>query len=251
MPNAPSGEFAHQKHKRENKSSSGKDVPAHFIRHMNTMCAWHALANGLPHSVKKYNRSTKVREEVTVRPGEGCIRVVQQLIRELPGGLPGGLEDPGDISAASDPTRAMLAGSHQGSARWDATLITSEAGQATTQANTGSWKEVVSTGRFRPGYVEVVKAYRTYYGCGRRSREKSSSDARCPLCWSNALTLEDKTVSCSKFNHTASAKGSSGSGHWKEPQVPPTHRTSGFSGKGLARTWRSTRGSPRTTTTPA
>lgn len=46
-------------------------------------------------------------------------------------------------------------------------------------------------------------------------RGKSCSDARCPLCWSNALTLEDKTVSCSSFNHTASAKGSSGSGHWK------------------------------------
>lgn len=86
LPNASSGEFAHQKHKKANKSSPGRDVGAHYMRHMNTKRAWHALGNGLPYNVMKYNRSTKVREEITVRPGVDCIRIVQQLLRDLPGG---------------------------------------------------------------------------------------------------------------------------------------------------------------------
>lgn len=217
MPNASSGEFAHQKHKKANISSSGRDVCAHYMRRMNTVCAWLALADGVPYSVMKFNRSKGIREEVVVRPGADCVRVLHLLKRDLPGGLE---PEPRDILAASEPTPAVAAGSFRGSADWTAALCSS-LGQLPVQhtepggANT-DWKGVVSSGRFRPDEKALSTAYRTYIrGCGRRNNPVRCRLKRCPMCWRNPLALDSRTVACSRFNHTASAKASCGSGRWK------------------------------------
>lgn len=188
------------------------------MRRMNTTCAWHALANGIPWTVTKYNRSKKVREEVTVQPGVDCIRIVRQLTRDLPGGL----DSPPDIAASSPtPTTAMAADvPHRGAAMWDAVLFSASARQAPDAAGSGSdrpnWKDVVSVGRFRPDEKELRKAYQSYFGCARR-RDSSTlcGDERCPRCWRNPAKLEIQSVSCSRFNHSASKKASSGTGRWK------------------------------------
>lgn len=238
MPNASSGEFAHQKHKRANKSSSGRDVCAHYMRYMNTMCAWQALGDGVPYSVMWYNRSQKVREEISVRPGPGCVRVVNLLKRDLPGGL---WAEPRDALAASEPTPANLADSFQGGAVWTATLY-SDPGQTTamststssgTRAANRTWKDVVSSGRFRPDEKALLLAYSTYYGCGRRNNPAQCGDLRCPRCWRNSGMLDSKTVSCSRFNHTASAKASCGTGRWKGGSA----RSAGSSGASTSDEW--------------
>lgn len=123
------------------------------------------------------------------------------------------------VSAASEPTPAMVAGSHQGAATWTASIY-SEAGQASEAAglatHSNTWKDVVSTGRLRPDEKELLKAYNQYHCCGRRTSNAVCEDKRFPRCWNNSNTLDTKTVFCSRFNQTASAKASSGTGRWKE-----------------------------------
>ena len=220
MPNASSGEFAHQRHKKATKNAGGSAgtmiIGGHFMRVANTNCAWHALANGIPYSVMRYNRSTKVREEVTVRPGDACIRAVRQLMRDQPGGLAGTTE----ISAAAEPSPAMKSGSYRGAAHWTVRLHPGGGGRARAASDGGGsktgWRNAISVGRFRPDEKELLKAYKNYFGCGRKTGSSVfCRNRRCPRCWSNRGKLDTRTVECSRFDHTAPKKASSGSGRWK------------------------------------
>ncbi|MEP6389024.1 MAG: hypothetical protein ABJ056_03775, partial [Halioglobus sp.] len=81
------GELAHQQHKRANKSSSGRDAPAHYARHANTGYAFNTLAGGIQYDVTKYNRRIEEHKAVTVGPEPGCSRGLQALRRDLASGL--------------------------------------------------------------------------------------------------------------------------------------------------------------------
>lgn len=207
IPDASSGEFAHQLSKGALTTSPNRDMAAHFMRRMNNVSSWKALADGLSYKVMKYNRKSKVREVVTVRPGRGAVRTVQALIRDQPGGL---LDGPPDISKTGDPTPAMLAGKFFGDAVWTASLFT--LGEPQAPATTG-WEGVVSSGRFRPDEEELLLAYSTYYGCDNTGG--GCVNSRCPNCWESTGTLQKRAVRMSRFNHTASLKSSSGLGRWK------------------------------------
>ncbi|CAN0282299.1 unnamed protein product [Ectocarpus fasciculatus] len=55
VPNASTGEFAHQQHQRTNKSSCGRNASQHYITRANTNYAWAALADGVRYNVMKYD----------------------------------------------------------------------------------------------------------------------------------------------------------------------------------------------------
>lgn len=107
VPNASTGEFVHQQHKRANKSASGRNAPAHYARNANTAYyAFHARADGIPYSAKKYNRRTKEHDTVTVQAGPRCSPLLQALSRDTAGDLVG----VPDIRAGGTPTPTVLAG---------------------------------------------------------------------------------------------------------------------------------------------
>lgn len=213
-PNASTGEFAHQQHKRSNPSSSGRNAPLHYISNANTDYAWMGLADGVSYNVMKRNWKSGRDEEVTVRPGRGCSRVLQALRKKQPGGLVGAP----DTRAEGIPTKARVAGSHKGSAIWTAQLRRESDVEASVDGpSLPSWQELVSSGRFRPTPSQLLQAYKTTYGCGNTGGADGTACAepRCPECWTHPNTLAHTSIECSRFNHFASLAASSGLGRWK------------------------------------
>lgn len=156
----------------------------------------------------KYNPSTRVNTEVTVRPGPGTVRVLQALRKDLPRGSP---------SAPGTPSQSRIVGSHTGSALWDAPQRLS--GDVEVHGEVGvppSWDQILASGRFRPTETALKGAYLARYGCGRRGGSAHPcAELRCPRCWVNPDALQSKTIQCSRYNHYAPLLCSSGMGHWK------------------------------------
>lgn len=225
-PNASTGEFAHQQHKRSNPSSSGRNAPLHY--------AWMGLADGVSYNVMKRNWKSGKDEQVTVRPGRGCSRVLQALRRKQPGGLVGAP----DTRAEGKPTKARVAGSHKGSAIWTAQLRRDSDVEASVDGpSLPSWQEVVSSGRFRPTPSQLQKAYKTAYGCGNAGGADGTgcAEPRCPECWTHANTLTHTSIECSRFNHFAPLAASSGLGRWKGGDARSA--LSGCKEEGLSDEW--------------
>ena len=207
MPDASVGEAAHQQHKGCNKSSSGRDQPAHYIRHANTCFGLSGLACGIPYLVTKFDKSAKRRVVVQVRPGAGCSRVLRTLLQASPSAT----ERSVGLLEAALPTSAESSGQHPGGALWRARLW--ETGDAAH--NHGDWKECVATSRLRPDEETLLEAYNTFYGCGRLGGADVCAEPRCPVCWATPPLLNKKTVRCSRYKHGASRKASSGLGRWR------------------------------------
>lgn len=208
VPNASTGEFAHQQHKRANKSASGRDTAAHYARRANTEYAFNALADGIPYTVTKYLKDKKHHATVTVQPGPGCTRVLQALRRDTAGGS---VAAP-DIEAEGTPTPAVMAGKYQGAALWVAPLR-----ERTVQAvQSKDWKVQASAMKQRPSVSSLLEAYRTFFGCRRKADDQPyCANSRCPDCWRNPSVLEEKNIACSRFKHGAPLKASSGLGRWR------------------------------------
>lgn len=208
VPNASTGEFAHQQHKRANKSSSNRNAPAHYARHANTAYAFDALADGIPYRVKKYNKSTKKHGTVTVKAGSGCSRLLQALRRDTSGdvvGVP-------DIREHGTPAPGVLTGKFPGAARWVAPLR--KGPHAAVQS--GDWRTRASTMRQRPRVDHLLEAYRSFFGCGGIDEPpQPCANSRCPRCWTNPSALDSEEMACSRFKHGAPLKASSGLGRWK------------------------------------
>lgn len=174
MPDASVGEAAHQQHKRCNKSSSGRDQPAHYIRNANTSFGLSGLACGIPYRVTKFDKRAKRRVVVQVRPGAGCSRVLKALLQASAGAV----GSPVGLLEAALPTSAESSGQYPGGALWRACLW--KPGDASQ--NHGDWKECVETSRLRPDEETLLKAYNTLYGCARLGGADVCAEARCPLC---------------------------------------------------------------------
>lgn len=216
-PNSSTGEFSHQVHKRGNTDNSFRNAALHYIVSANTAYGWKALADGVSWNVMKRNYKAGRTEEVTVRPGKGCSRVLQTLAKGRPGGLVGAP----DIRAESASSKAKAHGSHQGPALWEAALKQDGDIEASTgvDGTSPSWDEIVRTGRFRPTHKSLLAAYSAAFGCGKGGGGVQSADPcaddRCPQCWENPSQLKNTTIRCSRFNHFAPLVASSGLGRWK------------------------------------
>lgn len=229
VPNASTGEFAHQQHKKSNKSSSGRNVPKHYIVSANTTYGWQGLKDGVRYNVMRYDARTRKRCEVTVRAGLACSRVLRTLEEEE---LTGKLSASDDVAEAGTPSRARLAGSHKGSALWNATMKKDSDENVMASAENPEWDNVVATGPFRPTAKAVEAAYKKHFGCGKGVGVDAPpcEEPRCPQCWLDTGTLVETTMRCSRFNHFAFRVASSGTGRWKGGDARKAAATTNWEG---------------------
>jgi len=185
-PDASTGEHAHQMNKSGNDIDSGRLPSLHMARRANVNSAVLALSNGLPYRITKYNRSSKAHEIISVKPGAGCVRLMQTLASFLGHG-----REPTDIRAEAIQTPAQLRGQFPGSAVWTASLF--NAGDE--QQNNGEWLSRVVTGKFRPDAGTLLDGYKKYYACDMAGECSSN---RCPNCWSGEA-LETVSIECSRY----------------------------------------------------
>ena len=89
MPNAGVGEAGHERHKRGNKSGSGREIAKHHMRRGNTELALEALLDGTPYKCNMYSRRDRVHKTVRVRPGADCVSTLRTLDATWAGGLMG------------------------------------------------------------------------------------------------------------------------------------------------------------------
>jgi len=162
MPDASTGESAHQMNKKVNKSNCGRQAAAHYVRRVNMDMAVTALLEGIPWELTRFDRSLKQHVVETVRPGPGCSAVLQSLSDVLPGGLSSAPVDPREATPSTD---GQKNGQFPGAARWTSVLW--EAGSS--GGNDGSWEKRLATGPFRPDERTLLNAYKSYFGCGGRS----------------------------------------------------------------------------------
>lgn len=164
----------------------GRNPPLHMARRANTNAAMLALSNGLKYKVTRYNRQTQEHEIVSVQPGDGCVRLMQSLARFL-----GHDRVPTDIHAKAIQTPAQLRGQFPGSAVWTAYLFKT----GDVQREDGEWHARVASSKYRPDEQTLLRAYKTYYGCGMAGQCSSS---RCPDCW-HGDALETVSIDCSRY----------------------------------------------------
>ena len=207
MPDASTGESAHQARKRVNASSSNRNAALHYARRSNMDLAIVALAEGVPWQLTRFDRGRKHYVVQTVTPGAGCTAVLRMLGDALPGGLSSA---PTDSRTASTPTAAESRGQFVGAANWSSTLLESGGGGG----NPGSWEASVATGLLRPDERTLLDGYTTFFSCGRSSGPVCLEE-RCSTCWDNPSTLDIKEIECSRFKHGASPRSSSGLRRWK------------------------------------
>ncbi|CAN0472346.1 unnamed protein product [Ectocarpus sp. 12 AP-2014] len=185
-PDASTGEHTHQVNKSGRGVDCGRSPSLHMAKRANVNSAFLALSNGLPYRVTKYNRQTKMHEIVTVRPGDGCVRLMQSLASFL-----GHDRVPTDIHAEAVQTPAQLSGQYPGSAVWTASLFNN----GDEQQLDGDWRPRLVSSKFRPDEQTLLRAYQTYYGCGMAG---PCSSSRCPNCW-DGDTLQQASIDCSRY----------------------------------------------------
>ena len=101
--------------KKVNKSNSGRNAAAHYVRRSNMDLAIAALAEGIPSKVTRFDRRRGTHVVEVVQPGPACSAVLRPLGDLLPGGLSSA---PNDIRSASTPTAALSRGTFPGAATW-------------------------------------------------------------------------------------------------------------------------------------
>ena len=80
------GESGHQRHKRSNKSSSGRDPAFHHMRQVNTVMPLEPATRSEPSLAYKYDRKLKKHVQRPVCSGAGTIRELTTLAGNLGGG---------------------------------------------------------------------------------------------------------------------------------------------------------------------
>eukprot|EP00752_Nemacystus_decipiens_P012290 g10896.t1 len=185
-PDASTGEHAHQMNKSGKAVDCGRMPSLHMAKRANVNSAILALSNGLPYRVTKYNRRSKAHEIISVKPGAGCVRLMQSLASFL-----GHDRVPTDIRAEAIQSPAQLRGQFPGSAVWAASLF--NAGDE--QQNDGGWLSRVVTSKFRPDAGTLLDGYFKYYACDMAGECSSS---RCPNCWSGDA-LETVNIEYSRY----------------------------------------------------
>ncbi|CAB1100697.1 unnamed protein product [Ectocarpus sp. CCAP 1310/34] len=146
MPDASTGEAAHQGNKKVNHSNSGRNAAAHYARRFNMDLAIDALDEEIPWEVTRFDRRLKKYIVETVMAGSGCSAVLRSLGDDLPRGLSCA---PTDARAAGTPTAAQRAAKFPGAATWTSVLW--EAGSPRgNDAGGGGWESRISTGLFVP-----------------------------------------------------------------------------------------------------
>lgn len=223
MPDASTGEGAHQRSKRVNKSNCGRQAAAHYVRRFNMDLAVRALKEGIPWKLTRFDRRLKQHVVETARPGPGCSAVLQSLSDVLPGGLSSAPLDP---SEATPSTAGQRNGQFPGAARWTSVLWEHN----TPGGNAGSWETRLATGPLRPDELTLLQAYKTYFGCGGGAASGECEDSRCPDCWITSSSLDEKDIACSRFKHGASHRASSGLGRWKGADVRQAASRTGSTG---------------------
>ncbi|CAB1106243.1 unnamed protein product [Ectocarpus sp. CCAP 1310/34] len=185
-PDASTCEHTHQTNKSGRSVDCGRNPSKHMAQRANVNSALLALSNGLPYSVTRYNRQDRVHEIVSVRPGDGCVRLMKSLAS-----LVGHDGVPTDIHAEAVQTPAQLRGQFPGSAVWTASLFKT----GDEQRQDGDWLLRVASSKFRPDGQTLLRGYKKYYGCDMSGTCTSS---RCPNCWGGDGALEYLSIDCSR-----------------------------------------------------
>lgn len=179
-----------------NKSGKAVDcgrMPSlHMAKRANVNSALVALSNGLPYRITKYNRSSNAHEVVSVKPGAGCVQLMQSLASFL-----GHARVPTDIHAKAIQTPAQLRGQFQGSAVRTASLFNAGAGAPALneQQDGGEWLSRLESCKFRPVNATLLGGYKKFFACDMAG---ACSSIRCPNCWVRD-DLETVTIECSRY----------------------------------------------------
>ena len=208
MVDASVGEASHQPLKRSNKSSAGRDPPAHYVRRANTVLALHTLAAGNFFRAKRFNRKRRQTEVVTVKAGEGCSRVLSDLCVRLKGGLTG------ESDVGGPQAKQELLGQQHAGATWTTVLRQRD----DPECNIGGWEQRLRASRLRPDGASLLRAYEHWYSCGQSNNNAECNEPRCPLCWSGDM-LEDQNILCTQYKFGAPLSSSSGLGRWRGGNV--------------------------------
>lgn len=210
---ASEGEAGHQRHKRANKSGSGRDPAAHHMRRVNTSLALGRCRRSQPWLATSFDRVHGREITRLVKPGAGCNRVLETLA----GCLRGGIDSPVDPDEKTEPPRAAVAGRYPGAAKWDAKIVR---GEAFAHDNSGmleaepAWRTCVAQSNIVPHETSILEAARVWYRCRRRPQDPRCGKAECPRCWTVGKIVND-SIRCSRFKHGAPPRASSGMGRWK------------------------------------
>ncbi|CAB1108532.1 unnamed protein product [Ectocarpus sp. CCAP 1310/34] len=191
-PDASTGEHAHQMNKSGKAVDCGRMPSLHMAKSANVNSALVALSNGLPYRINKYNRSSNAHELVSVKPGAGCVQLMQSLASFL-----GHARVPTDIHAKAIQTPAQLRGQFQGSAVWTASLFNAGAGAPALneQQDGGEWLSRLESSKFRPDNAALLGGYKKFFACDMAG---ACSNICCPNCWV-ADDLETVTIECSRY----------------------------------------------------
>ena len=163
MPNAGVGEAGHQRHKRGNKSGSGREMAKHHMRRVNTELALEALLDGTSWKARKYSRRDCVHKTVRVRPGADCVATLKKLDAVWAGGLVA----PRRKRDSENPSPRWYTGQFTGSANWKARLWGNVLGQEASFQEKGVWQSAVQNTHMRPDKNVLLEAMVVWFACGR------------------------------------------------------------------------------------
>lgn len=207
MPDSSIGEAGHQRHKTSNKSSSGRKVPLHHARRVNTRLAMMSLANGCRYGARRYDFQRGEHIWINVTPGPLCQQVLNRIdtlsAKKTSSSMCKKYNHP--------PSYRVLRGQTPGSALWNATLL---GGSDEAPPNCfSSWEHAVANSRMRPSMAAMTAAYGLYKCKNRGPTVGPCTERRCPNCWEGrADCLEHVDISCSRFTVNVPRRSSSGTG---------------------------------------
>ncbi|CAB1107629.1 unnamed protein product [Ectocarpus sp. CCAP 1310/34] len=213
-------------HKSGSKSDSSRDPPAYHARRANTFLALARLTTPEPHTATRYSYATKSKVTKTVTSGSGC----QRVLKAVGSMLQVGMAHVEDATVGVVPTAAASTAQHQGSARWESSVLPDEP-LVPNHSHLGSagkgpkepWEACMAgADGIRPRKERILAAARIWYGCGSGKGDLSAvcSELRCPCCWEGGGgKLDNSNISCSRIKHGVPAKSSSGMCYFKGGDV--------------------------------
>ena len=217
MPNAGVGEAGHQRHKRGNKSGSGREMAKHHMRRVNTQLALEALLDGTSWKARKYSRRDCVHKTVRVRPGADCVATLKKLDAVWAGGLVA----PRRKRDSENPSPRWYTGQFTGSANWKARLWENVLGQEASFQEKGVWQSAVQNTHMRPDKNVLLEAMVVWFACGRVEGEALCGERRCPDCWEGGRRADIQSIyiQCSRYLMDAGRSNSSGLGRLRGGNV--------------------------------
>ena len=218
MPNVGVGEAGHRRHKRGNKSGSGREMTKHHMRRVNTELTLEALLDGTSRKARKHSRRDCVHNKYRKgSAGADCVASLKQLHAVWAGGLVA----PRGKRFFLKPSPRWHTGQFTGSANWKARLWENGLEEEASFQEKGVWQSAVQNTHMRPDKNELLEAMVVWFAYGRVEGGALCVERRYPDCWEGGrdAVIQSIDIQYSRYLMDAGRRNSGGLGRLRGGNV--------------------------------